>query len=629
MYRIVCFFSFFLVSAIYGQEKSSRPNIIWIVSEDNSPFIGAYGDKEATTPNIDKLAREGILFQNAYCTAAVCSPSRSTLITGVYPPAIGTENMRSEYPLPSFIRLFPAYLKDAGYYTTNNAKKDYNTVDQPEVWDESSDTATYKHRSNNQPFFAVFNLMTTHESSIFPDKVKRAMYAHYMHVPLDSIKLPPTGPLIHDPERMHIPSYLPATTEMKHDWALYYDKMTQMDSQVGKLLKDLEDAGLADNTIVFYYGDNGGVLGRSKRFMFESGLRIPLVVRIPENYRNLNPYGAGSRVNRLVDFADFAPTLLHLAGVKVPSYMQGKPFLGEDIAPDGGRDWVFGFRGRMDERFDLVRTIRDKKYRYVRNFMPHKIYGQPIQFLWMVPSMQSWEQAYKAGQLNDTQSAFFKEKPVEELYDVAADPDNVHNLAGLPAYATVLAGLRKKTFDLLVNLQDVGFIPEGAAEEISKMGSLYDYARSGKYDVRKVIHVADIASSRRTDKLPELIQAFSDPDPVIRYWGAVGATVLKGNARGALGGLHVLIHDTAAYVRVAAAEALYGLGEHAQALNVLSDALKSGNTMVRLQALNVLMLASVAELKPLQNDLSLIVKQNVSEYDVKAAQFLLKKLGHE
>lgn len=236
----------------------------------------------------------------------------------------------------------------------------------------------------------------------------------------------------HDPEKAPLPPYHPATEEFKNDWALYYDKIEQMDQEVGQYLKALEDAGLAENTIVFYYADNGGVLGRSKRFIFESGLHVPLIVRIPEKWKHLAPSLAGTKTDRLVSFVDFAPTVLNLAGIKIPENFQGKPFLGKNSTAT--HDYAFGFRGRMDESEDKVRTIRDKQYRYVRNYLPNKPYLQHINFLWNATSMRSWEREFKAGTLNELQSRYFKEKPAEELYDVVKDPHNVNNLVENKTY---------------------------------------------------------------------------------------------------------------------------------------------------------------------------------------------------
>jgi N-sulfoglucosamine sulfohydrolase len=606
--RVASYFSALLFLTLLfagGQEAAaqSRPNILWITSEDNSAFLGAYGDAFATTPHLDKMATQGVLYQNAFATAPVCAPSRSTLITGMYPTAMGTENMRSTYPIPSSIKFFPRYLREAGYYTTNNVKKDYNTDDQPEAWDESSTTATYKNRKPGQPFFAVFNLTVSHESSL--------------HKPVDQLK--------HDPERVPIPPYHPRTPEMKRDWAQYYDKVQEMDTQVGKLLQELEEAGLAESTIVFYYSDHGGALGRSKRFMYESGLHIPMIIRFPKQYEQLAPGKPGSKTDRLVTFVDFGPTVLSLAGVPVPSHMQGKAFLGQHQAAP--REYAFAFRGRMDERFDLSRSVRDKKYRYIRNYMPHKIYAQHISYLWQAPSMQSWEAAYRAGELNETQRRFWEPKPAEELYDVEADPHNINNLAGQPQYQQVLERMREANRQWQREVKDVGFLPEPMMADISKKTTLFDYARSGKYPLERVMETAELASSREVKHLKELTKRLTDPNPAVRYWAATGCTVLGKQAAPARGVLRRLRADPELSVRIAATEALYGLGEKERAIPVLTEALKSDNVMARVQALGVLetmnqdAIGALAAVKAL-------VQSNPQDkdYDSRAAESLIGKL---
>ena len=593
--------SVFCVSA----QPSERPNILWIVSEDNSPLIGAYGDEFATTPNIDRLASEGVRYTNAFATVPVCAPSRSTLITGMYPSSVGTLHMRSYYPVPDFVRFFPHYLREAGYYTTNNAKKDYNTVDQPEAWNESSQKATYLNRKEGQPFFAVFNIALSHESSL--------------HTPIAEADLQ------HDPEKVPIPPYHPRTEEMKHDWAQYYDKITAMDAQVGKILADLDASGERENTIVFYYSDHGGVLGRSKRYMFESGLHVPLIIRVPERFRNLAPGRPGSTTDRLVTFVDFPPTILSLAGIQPPDYLQGKAFLGEKKT--SADSYAFSVRGRMDERLDMVRSVRDKKYRYVRNYMPHKIYGQYLEYLWRAPSMPSWEAEWRKGTLNEIQSAFWKPKPPEELYDVEADPHNVNNLAGKEEYKRVVADFRQVLRDWILNTRDVGFVPEPMMLEISKRQALYDYARGEAYPLERIMETAELASSKDPDDLKEIILRLSDSHPVVRYWAATGCLVLGKHAAPATKALHILLQDDEISVRIAAAEALYVLGEKQASLKCLENALKSDNLMARLHALNALEeMGSDAE--PAMAAIRRLVdgpeKDGDGAYDLRAARRILE-----
>ncbi len=595
----------FIASNSLLQAQQRQPHILWIVSEDNSPFIGAYGDEFATTPNIDQLATRGILYENAFATAPVCAPSRSTLITGVYPNSMGTQHMRSTNPIPEHIRFFPHYLKEAGYYTSNNAKKDYNTIDQPEVWDESSPTATYKNRRPGQPFFAVFNITISHESSL--------------HQPVEKLR--------HDPEAVPIPPYHPSSPEMKHDWAQYYDKIEGMDARVGEILQELEDAGLADSTIVFYYSDHGGVLGRSKRFMYESGLRVPLVIHFPAMYRDLAPAKGGTSTDRIVSFVDFAPTVLSLAGVELPGHMQGQAFLGSQMAPP--RDYAFSFRGRMDEKLDMSRSVRDKRYRYIRNYMPHKIYGQYLEYLWRAPSMVSWERLYREGELNEIQSRFWKEKPAEELYDVHADPHNVVNLVADPAYQAVLERMRSANLEWMSQIRDVGFVPEAMFEELAGDFTLYEYARRGTYDLPRIVEAAEMASLGDVNNLPALLQHIEDPNPVLRYWAIVGCTILGQEAVSAKKGLRASLLDTHPSVRIAAAEALYKLKEKGGVLEVLTSALEEPDKMLRVQALNVLEQMG-EDARPSIEAVGKLLSSGTMEdqdYDKRIAKGMLDKFG--
>ncbi|MCL5745543.1 MAG: sulfatase, partial [Acidobacteria bacterium] len=316
--------------ARYGGGADARPNILWITSEDNGPFLGCYGDAYARTPNLDRLAAEGILYKNCYAAYPVCAPARSTLITGVWSNSLGTQQMRSIVPMPREVRMFPSLLREAGYYCTNNPKEDYNTETPKGVWHESSIKATYRNRPSGAPFFHMVNIFTTHESSLFKP-----------HRP------------IHDPARAMIPPYHPDTPIFRESWAQYYDQVTLMDEQAGAILRQFEEDGLAANTIVFYFSDNGGVLPRSKRFVYESGIHVPLIVRIPERLRHLAPFTPGTKTDQLTGYVDFAPTVLNLAGIPIPSYMQGQAFSGPRTPKP--RDYIFAARDRMGSCPDMAR----------------------------------------------------------------------------------------------------------------------------------------------------------------------------------------------------------------------------------------------------------------------------------
>ena len=319
-------------------QAAARPNILWLTCEDTGPHLHACGDEYSVTPNLDRFSGRGMIYMNAWSNAPVCAPARTTIISGMYPPSTGSEHMRSETRLPAAWKMFPGYLREAGYYCTNNAKEDYNLAKPPGTWDESSKAAHWRKRAKGQPFFSVFNHEITHESQLRTR--------------------PHTW--VHDPAKARVPAYHPDTIEVRQDWAQYYDNITTMDGQVGKLIDDLDKDGLAEDTIVVFYGDHGSGMPRSKRWPYNSGLNVSIVVSFPEKFKHLAPkdYRVGTKSNRLVGFVDLAPSMLSLAGVKAPEFYQGRAFLGPQEAV--ARTHSFGFRGRMDERIDAVRTVRNQ-----------------------------------------------------------------------------------------------------------------------------------------------------------------------------------------------------------------------------------------------------------------------------
>ncbi|MCF6332232.1 MAG: sulfatase-like hydrolase/transferase [Draconibacterium sp.] len=587
------------------------PNILWLVSEDNSPFLGCYGDTFATTPNLDKLASEGFLYTHAYANAPVCAPARNTIITGVYACSNGNQHMRSYYPKSDIVKTYPEYLRKVGYYCTNNAKTDYNTnsIDPNKIWNESSNKAHYKNRAKGQPFFAVFNTNISHESSIH--------------------KFIPNEKLRHSPEEVPLPPYHPATPEMKHDWAQYYDKVEDMDSWIGDKLKELDDLGLAENTIVFYYGDHGGVLARSKRYVYETGTRIPFIIRIPKKYKYLFPAKQpNSKVDRLVSFVDLTPTLLSIAGIPIPKYLQGDAFLGKQKTADP--EYAFMFRGRMDERYDMCRAVRDQKFRYIRNYMPYRIYGQHLDYLWRAPSIRSWEQAYKNGECNATQSIFWNTKPVEELYDTENDPWEVKNLADDPAFKDVLERMRAANKAWEIRIKDTGFIPE--ADRVDRAGDIpmYDYMRSGKINLGEIIDAAETATLGKVENLDKLKTYLKSDESAVRYWGATGLLILKDKAAPAIEDLKAATADKSADVVSVAAEALYNLGEKDVAKKALLSVLKNPNEFARCHALNVIDCIDEKSPEMVQGVVNMIKTADSAtrnKYDMRAAKWLIEKWG--
>jgi len=538
-----------------GDAQNDKPNILWITSEDNSPFLGCYGDAFATTPTLDKLAAEGFRYTNAYANCPVCSPARNTIITGVYAASNGNEQMRSAYPKSDSVIPYPELLKKVGYYITNNVKTDYNyDGDWEGMWDECSNTAHWKNAPDGKPFFAIFNLMTTHESQIFP--------------------FTPEAELRHKPEDVVLPPHHPDTREMRHDWAQYYDKMEDMDAQVGDLLKELEESGLAENTIVFYYADHGGVLARSKRYIFETGTWVPFIVRIPEKYKSFFPAeNPGDAVNRNISFVDLAPTLLSIIGQEKPDYMQGNAFLGNAVEPEP--EYIHMTRSRMDERIDMSRAVRDKKYRYIRNYMPFRIYLQHLAFLFNARSAQSWEDYYLAGKCNDLQSMAFQTKPVEELYDTENDPNELNNLANIPAYKEVLERMRKENYRWMKEIRDVALIPELEYEERAGDRSMYDYMRSEACPFEELLAAAELATQPGNGAIQEYIDLLKNEDSALRYWGVTGLLIHKENAKAALFALKAAADEDATATAVLIGETLYHLGEKELAekifLRILND----------------------------------------------------------
>jgi uncharacterized sulfatase len=450
------------------RSRKPRPNILWISTEDISPDLGCYGDRYAVTPNIDHLAAEGVRYDNVFSHSGVCAPTRSGIITGMYPTTIGTHHMRCKGVPPAHVKCFSEYLRAAGYYCTNNVKTDYQFDPPLTAWDESSRNAHWRKRAKDQPFFAIFNFTTSHESQI-RNRSKKMLERIAALAPDEK----------HDPAEAVLPPYYPDTPEVRKDWAQYYDIITLMDKQVADVLKQLEDDGLADDTIVWFWGDHGRGLPRGKRWIYDSGSRIPLIIRVPRKWRKLaSPRSTaavrpGTVNDDLIAFIDFAPTMLSLAGVKIPEHIQGRAFLGTQKAKP--RQYVYAARDRMDEAYDLIRAVRDKRYKYIRNYMHHVTYGQDIEYMNQMPTMREMRRLNAEGKLEGPQKLYFlPTKPVEELYDTQSDPHEVKNLAGGPKYKDVLLRMRKAHNEWLQRTDDMGLIPEPEFDEMKRPGGKYE-----------------------------------------------------------------------------------------------------------------------------------------------------------
>ena len=454
-------------------EKPSRPNILWLVAEDLGPYIAPFGDSTTSTPNLSRLASEGVIYTRTFSPSGVCAPSRAAIATGMYPSSIGASHMRTrsnseatgvapyEAIPPPEVRMVSEILRINGYYCTNNAKEDYQFDAPVTAWDESGRYAHWRNRPKDQPFFAVFNFNQTHESGLFePYGFKNSEKRHYHSGDRDyEIQ---SGQTAEEETPNHvskdadfpIPPYLPDTETVRRDLWKMYNNIAEMDLQIGAVLKQLEDDGLLENTIVFFYGDHGGPLPRQKRLIYDSGLNTPLVIRLP---RETNP---GQKDPQLISFVDFAPTLLSLAGIKPPEYMQGQSFLGEHRAKQE-RTYIHGAADRFDEVTDVIRAVRDNRFQYIRNYRPQQGYYLPLAYRERIPTMLELLKLRDEGELDSIQQLWFREKKdPEELFDCNNDPHELKNLAGDPAYADHLEELREEMDRWIEEIGDQPNLPE-------------------------------------------------------------------------------------------------------------------------------------------------------------------------
>lgn len=528
-----------------------RPNILWIVSEDNSPLLGCYGDPVAQTPHLDALAAKGIRYTNAFANAPVCAPARSSWIFGTPAATLGTQHMRSNYRVPrDLFKTYAELLKASGYYVTNRSKTDYNTrsIATDEIWDVSSKKADYRNRPSSKPFFAVLNFGETHESQVFPGR------------------RPDTNRFA-DAE-INLPPYAYPSPEAVSDWRAYYEKIARFDTRVGETLDALAASGEAENTIVVYCSDHGGVMLRSKRYLHDSGTRVPLIVYFPEKWQHLAPAAPGAVSDRLVQFIDLPKTFLSLAGVDIPGTMTGRIFLGAGIEP--APESVFLFSGRFDEAPDNSRAVTDGRWKYIRNFEPDRPRFQMLGFPLQQEGQQAQLAAYRAGRTNELQSAQYEMQPPEELYDTVKDPYEVHNL--VDAEPERLEAMRVLLRQQIRRSHDLGFIPEPLMEAVDLSGeqTIFEFGQdTKKYPLERVLDTAWLASMNEAGNIALLEEALGDANPCVRYWAAVGLRVLGERAGEALPALEAALSDTSPSVRVTAAVALGRMGQKARAVDML------------------------------------------------------------
>ena len=446
-----------------------RPNIVWIVVEDLSPRMPSFGDSTIATPHLSRLAEQSVRYPNTFSVAGVCAPSRNAIATGMYPTSIGGHHMRTsnyrgmldDIGVPTYgsvappkVKMLSQHLREVGYYCTNNAKEDYQFPAPKTAWDESSMTADYTGRAPGQPFYAVYNLESTHESQVwginertyrfrenFPDS---AVYAEDW-----TAERPPIDPDL----AVTVPPYLVDDDSTRNDLRRVYRNIQTMDEQVGFLLDRLEADGLLDSTIVVWYTDHGGPLPREKRLLYDSGLRVPLMVRWPDGYR------AGEIDSALVSFVDLLPSTLAMARVKVPPVVQGQKTVVKTVT--AARDYVYASADRLDTEYDMIRAVRDGRYKLLRNYRPEQPYYLNVAFRENLPSMRSLLRGRDAGTLTDEQAQWFRAtKPEIELFDTRADPYELINLAEEPAYAKTRDRLLTALDAWREDVGDLGETPE-------------------------------------------------------------------------------------------------------------------------------------------------------------------------
>ncbi|MCB1065916.1 MAG: sulfatase-like hydrolase/transferase [Verrucomicrobiae bacterium] len=570
MFKCVFFWCLGMIGFASSALAADRPNVLWIMSEDNSKhYLKLFDADGAPAPNIEALAKHGLTFDRAFSNAPVCSVARTTLITSCYAPRIGTQFHRKAKlaAMPEGLKMFPTYLKEAGYYTSNNSKEDYNAEKSEKIWDDSSNKAHWRNRpKSEQPFFHVQTYTMSHESSL--------------HFPAE---LMTTEKTLTDPASVKLAPIHPDTPTFRYTLARYHDRMGVIDDAVGDLVAQLEKDGLLEDTFIFYFGDHGGVLPGSKGYAYERGLHVPLVVRVPEKWKHLVDAPKGTRVKGFVSFIDFGPTVLNLAGVKVPDQVDGRAFLGNgtSLSEVNARDQVFGHADRMDEKYEMVRTLRKGKYKYIRNYEAFYPDGLQNNYRYNMLAYEDWRTQFKAGKLNPVQSQFFEPKAPEALYDIDADPWETKNLATNPEFAETLADLRGRLQAQVKAMPDLSFYPENVLVE-QAMQNPVAFGQAHAAEIATLADTADLALLPFAEATPKLVAALESENPWVRYWALTALCVFGDEAKAIAPGIRKSLADSERLNRVRAATFLAEVGEE-NPRPTFMEALKTSDSEVETQ----------------------------------------------
>lgn len=582
------------------ETPENKPNILWLVVEDMSPFLASYGDNTVATPTLNQFAKEGIVFTNAFSNGAQCSPARSTLISSIYAPMLATDFHREKRAVPNDF-FFPKYLKEAGYYCTNNSKTDYNAKNYPKnIWNQSNRKANYKDREDkSQPFFAVFNYNGTHTKRVATRNTNNRT------------------PRAITPENVVLPPYLPDVPEIRDDIAWYYDAVAQMDDWVKKKLKQLEESGEADNTIVFYYSDHGGCLPRGKAYVYDTGTRVPLMVRFPEKYKHLAQTTEVNKNDNLVGFVDFAPTIFNLMGVEQPDFMLGSAFLGKNIPKP--KSELFLYRANQEQSYIPSRALTDGRYKLIWNFNSAYPNGTRQSYQWQMPSYQGWDQANMEGNVTPLQKRFWQPTPALEFFDTQNDPYEINNLIDEREHQAKIGKLKAKLLKLMKDEKDLGLYPWSMRRK-DNAEPFYDYVRNTNQPIEDIIDAAafsSVATSADMDKINEYLLS---NEPAIRYWGTVG--VLQMIKRGFIKEVPETIisnfknTNENTEVRLMSAEAMINTNENSkQALQFVLDEVKADYFIAYATLQNL-----GASAKPIEKEL-VALRQNkkLNQFYIKSA----------
>lgn len=571
--------SLFLVSVLScSTELAKKPNILWITCEDISPHLGCYGEEYAFTPALDDMAAEGVLFRNAYATASVCTPARSSIITGIYASSLGTQHLRGKVSLSGNVKCFTEYLRNTGYYCANFNKTDYNFDTPSEAWDFngsiSYDSLVSGHLADipeDRPYFCVINLALTHQSKVRYDKEE--LIKKNNSLPINAR---------HDPDKVPVPPYYPNTSEVRVNLAALHTQITLMDMQVKVILDQLKEYGFDKNTIVFFYSDHGDGLPRHKRWLYHSGIQVPFIVKFPPRYTYLSPVKMGKEIKSVINFVDLAPTTLALTGCEVPERMQGKVFLGSEREE---RKYTVAIRDRVDEVYEFSRSISDGQFQYIRNFASNKPRMQWSNYSEITPIRKELRRLYKTNEL-DTLTGWLMEKtkPVEELYDIAKDPFQINNLSGSSQHKTKMEELKNELFNWMINTRDLSLVPEPLMRKLSGDRTPRDvFAENDLFPIQRVLQIADM-KGRGVKYIDDLINGLNDPSPIVRYWAANGLSLLGENTQTAVKPLKKLLQDKNRIVSIAAAEALCKTTTYGDAIHILGEALLDDDIVVRVYA---------------------------------------------